>query len=54
MQEILVVLVVAAALSYLGIKLYKSIFSKNTGCDVSCGCDAGSKSTLLEQFKNKG
>jgi len=54
MQEILVVLVVLAASFYLAIKLYKSIFSAKKGCDVSCGCESSSTSTLLNQLKNRG
>lgn len=53
MQEVLVVLVVVAALAYLGHRLYKSLFAKKTGCDVNCGCDASSKSPILEQLKTK-
>ncbi|MCF6360403.1 MAG: FeoB-associated Cys-rich membrane protein [Cyclobacteriaceae bacterium] len=51
MQEILVLLVVAAAAAYLGFRLYKSLFSKKSNCEVNCGCEASSP--VLEQFKKK-
>jgi len=51
MQEILVLLVVAAAVVYLGFRLYKSLFTKKTNCEVNCGCE--SSSPALEQLKKK-
>lgn len=51
MQEIIVVLVVSAAIGYLAVKLYKSIFSKKSNCQVNCGCE--SSSPVFEQLKRK-
>ncbi len=51
MQELLVLFVVAAATIYLGVRLYKSLFSKKSNCEVNCGCD--SASPVLEKLKKK-
>lgn len=54
MQEILVLLVVLAAVTYLGLRIYKSLFVKKTGCDVNCGCESSTiKSPILEQLRKK-
>jgi len=52
MQEFLVLLIVAAAVAYLGVRLYKSLFSKKSNCEVNCGCE--SSSPVLNQLKKKG
>lgn len=53
MQEILVVFIVASAFGYLGVRLYKSLFSKKSNCEVNCGCDTPSVAPIFEQLKNK-
>lgn len=52
MQELLVILVVGAAVAYLGVKLYKSMFSNKPNCEVNCGCE--SSPSIAEQLKKKG
>ncbi len=47
MQEVLVVLVALAAITYLGYRAYKSLFAKKSNCDISCGCEATPKSKLV-------
>jgi len=51
MQEIFVIIIAVAATIYLVQRLYKSLFTKKTGCDVSCGCDSSAKSPILEQLR---
>lgn len=39
LQELIVLLVFAAALVYLGIRVYRSFFAKKqAGCGKGCGC----------------
>ncbi|MCF6361697.1 MAG: FeoB-associated Cys-rich membrane protein [Cyclobacteriaceae bacterium] len=52
MQEIFVLLVVLAAIAYLGLRVYKSVFAKKSNCEVNCGCESGSP--VIEQLKKKG
>lgn len=53
MQEILVILVVMAAISYLALRLYKHFFSSKSSCEVNCGCEPSSMSPVIEQLKNR-
>ncbi|WP_461042695.1 FeoB-associated Cys-rich membrane protein [Spirosoma harenae] len=46
MQELIILLVFAAALVYLGSRAYRSFFSKKqTGCGKGCGCATDLKTT---------
>jgi hypothetical protein len=38
MQELIIGLIFAAALFYLGRRVYRSFFSKKAGCSKGCGC----------------
>ena len=47
MQELLIFLVFALALGYLGRRAYQSFFAKKTaGCGKGCGCATDTKSTV--------
>ncbi|MEO5980249.1 MAG: FeoB-associated Cys-rich membrane protein [Chryseolinea sp.] len=53
-QQILVVLLFAAALAYLGRLLYKSLYAKS-GCATGCGkCGAVDFDKIEAQIKSKG
>ncbi|WP_155297259.1 FeoB-associated Cys-rich membrane protein [Spirosoma aerolatum] len=44
MQELIIVLVFAGALAYLGRRIYRSFFvSKQAGCGKGCGCAVETK-----------
>lgn len=52
MQELIIFLVFAAALAYLGQRVYRSFFSKKqAGCGKGCGCavDAKANTVLTEK-----
>ncbi|QJD80510.1 FeoB-associated Cys-rich membrane protein [Spirosoma rhododendri] len=38
MQELIIGLIFAVALFYLGRRAYRSFFSKKAGCGKGCGC----------------
>jgi hypothetical protein len=38
MQELIIVLIFAIALLYLGNRAYQSFFKKEAGCGKGCGC----------------
>jgi hypothetical protein len=38
MQDVIVILLLVSAVSYLGYKLYKKLTKKNSCDDGSCGC----------------
>lgn len=40
MQELIVLLIFAVALIYLGNRAYRSFAGKKTGCGKGCGCAA--------------
>jgi hypothetical protein len=44
-QELIIFLVFAAAVGYMGFRVYRSLFKKQTGCSKGCGCDTASKTT---------
>ena len=43
MQELIVLLIVAAAVFYLGNRAYRSFSRKEAGCGKGCGCAADSE-----------
>ncbi|CAN5615791.1 hypothetical protein BH09BAC4_BH09BAC4_00800 [soil metagenome] len=48
MQELIVLLIFAAALVYLGSRAYRSFFAKKkAGCGKGCGCETDVKSRAL-------
>jgi hypothetical protein len=48
MQEILIALIFLAAAAYLGVRAYRSFFSRNEGgCGKGCGCVTDSKRTAI-------
>ncbi|WP_461105879.1 FeoB-associated Cys-rich membrane protein [Spirosoma koreense] len=52
MQELIIFLVFALALIYLGSRGYRSFFSqKQAGCGKGCGCDTGTKRAALTAEK---
>jgi FeoB-associated Cys-rich membrane protein len=48
-QNIVVLLIVASALAYIGSMLWKKTksFSPKAGCDADCGCSSKAKPTSL-------
>lgn len=38
MQELIIFLIFAAALAYLGNRAYRNFSAKKTGCGKGCGC----------------
>ncbi|WP_186741290.1 FeoB-associated Cys-rich membrane protein [Spirosoma utsteinense] len=42
MQELIIVLIFAVALGYLGRRAYRSFSKKEAGCGKGCGCAADS------------
>ncbi|MVM37068.1 FeoB-associated Cys-rich membrane protein [Spirosoma sp. HMF3257] len=51
MQELIIFLVFASALAYLGRRIYRSFSKKQAGCGKGCGCAADAKATLLPTEK---
>ena len=47
MQELIIVLVFAAALFYLGRRAYRSFSKKQAGCGKGCGCAVDKKHSVL-------
>lgn len=45
MQTILIFVLFAAALGYLGWRMYKRFTAKEAGCGKGCGCAADSSAT---------
>ncbi|WP_461078103.1 FeoB-associated Cys-rich membrane protein [Spirosoma flavus] len=45
MQEVIIFLVFAAALTYLGYRVYRNFSKKQAGCGKGCGCAADAKMT---------
>ncbi len=43
MQELIIILIFAVALLYLGNRAYQSFFKKEAGCGKGCGCAADSQ-----------
>ena len=52
MQELIVLLIFAVALVYLGNRAYRSLSRKETGCGKGCGCAADSRATKVPLTKN--
>jgi hypothetical protein len=54
-QQILVILLFAGAVVYLGRLLYRSFQAKSTGCATGCGkCGAVDFEKIEAQIKSKG
>ncbi|MVM36115.1 FeoB-associated Cys-rich membrane protein [Spirosoma sp. HMF4905] len=51
MQELIIFLVFAAALAYLGRRVYQSFSKKQAGCGKGCGCATDVKSKRLATEK---
>ena len=51
MQELLVFLIFALAIAYLGNRAYQSVSKKEAGCGKGCGCPADSpaKTVLVKE-----
>jgi hypothetical protein len=51
MQELIVLLIFAVALGYLGNRAYKSLSKKEAGCGKGCGCstDSSVEKALLKE-----
>jgi hypothetical protein len=47
MQELIIVLVFAVALLYLGNRAYRSFSKKQAGCGKGCGCAVDKKPGVL-------
>ena len=45
MQELIVLLIFAVAVIYLGNRAYRSFSKKEAGCGKNCGCETDSKAT---------
>jgi uncharacterized protein (DUF169 family) len=45
MQELIIFLVFAAAVGYLGFRIYRNFSAKQAGCGKGCGCAADNKQT---------
>ncbi|WP_461049475.1 FeoB-associated Cys-rich membrane protein [Spirosoma arcticum] len=52
MQELIILLVFALAVAYLGNRAYRSFSKKEAGCGKGCGCEADSKAAKLPIIKN--
>ncbi|WP_460963380.1 FeoB-associated Cys-rich membrane protein [Spirosoma litoris] len=46
MQELIIFLVFAVALAYLGRRMYRSFSKKQAGCGKGCGCATDAKTVL--------
>ena len=47
MQELIVLLIFAVALAYLGNRAYRSLSKKDAGCGKDCGCAADPKAATV-------
>lgn len=47
MQELIVLLIFAVAVVYLGNRAYRSLSKKDAGCGKGCGCAADAKAPTL-------
>ena len=54
MQELIVLLIFAVALAYLGNRAYRSFSKKEAGCGKGCGCAADAKSTTVSVKETTG
>jgi hypothetical protein len=52
MQELIILLVFALAVAYLGNRAYQSFSKKEAGCGKGCGCAADAKATKVPTTKN--
>lgn len=52
MQELIVLLIFAVAIAYLGNRAFQSFSKKETGCGKGCGCAADSQ-TVTASVKRK-
>ena len=48
MQTILIFVLFAAALVYLGSRVYRRFSAKETGCGKGCGCAADSRTSARQ------
>lgn len=51
MQELIVLLIFAVALAYLGSRAYRSLSKKDAGCGKGCGCAADAKAPTVSVKK---
>ena len=51
MQELIIFLIFAAAVGYLGRRVYRSFAKKEAGCGKGCGCAVDPKMTVLRPEK---
>ena len=51
MQELIIMLVFALALGYLGNRVYRSFARKQAGCAKGCGCAADARTTASSTAK---
>lgn len=51
MQELIVFLIFAAAIAYLGNRAYRSVAKKEAGCGKGCGCaiDSTAKTVPIQE-----
>jgi hypothetical protein len=51
MQELIIFLIFAIALGYLGSRAYRSFSKKEAGCGKNCGCttDSAAKTVTLKE-----
>ncbi len=47
MQELIIFLIFAAAVAYLGNRVYQSFAKKEAGCSKGCGCAADNKNKAI-------
>ena len=47
MQELIVLLIFAVAVVYLGSRAYRSFSRKEAGCGKNCGCETDSKAKTV-------
>ena len=52
MQELLIFLIFAVAVGYLGVRTYRNFSAKQAGCGKGCGCAADNKRTEV-MFEKK-
>jgi hypothetical protein len=50
MQELIIFLIFAIALTYMGYRAYTSFSSKKTGCGKGCGCSTDAK-TVSNKYR---
>lgn len=51
MQELLIVLIFAVAVAYLGNRAYRSFAKKEAGCGKGCGCATDASPKVIASAK---